>query len=149
MIKIQTFLPYRSFERSAQVLDNKRLGKQRVETLQIMKALTQGVGWRNHPATLMWVGHEAALLRYQAAICQEWVNRGFKDTCFVKTVMLYAKAVPNADITSNTALNPSWLGKRKMHSGHRSNLLRKDPVHYGQFGWTDDPEGEYWWPVQR
>ena len=32
---MQTFLPYADFQRSAQVLDYKRLGKQRVEALQI------------------------------------------------------------------------------------------------------------------
>ena len=35
---MQTFLPYENFAASAAVLDNKRLGKQRVETLQVIKA---------------------------------------------------------------------------------------------------------------
>lgn len=38
---MQTFLPYPSAERSARVLDNQRLGKQRVECLQILAALTE------------------------------------------------------------------------------------------------------------
>lgn len=37
---MQTFLPYPDFAESASVLDRQRLGKQRVETLQVMKALT-------------------------------------------------------------------------------------------------------------
>ena len=37
---MQTFLPYKSFTKSAQVLDYKRLGKQRVEAMQIFNALT-------------------------------------------------------------------------------------------------------------
>ena len=37
---MQTFLPYPAFDLSAQVLDRQRLGKQRVETLQVLKALT-------------------------------------------------------------------------------------------------------------
>ena len=36
---MQTFLPYASFEESAKVLDRQRLGKQRVECLQIFNAL--------------------------------------------------------------------------------------------------------------
>ncbi len=36
---MQTFLPYPDFARSAAVLDPARLGKQRVETLQILRAL--------------------------------------------------------------------------------------------------------------
>ena len=36
---MQTFLPYADFERTAAVLDVRRLGKQRVEVLQICNAL--------------------------------------------------------------------------------------------------------------
>lgn len=55
---MQTFLPYSDFRRTARVLDVRRLGKQRVETLQILRALTfDDYGWRNHPAVTMWVGY--------------------------------------------------------------------------------------------
>ena len=37
---MQTFLPYESFAESAKVLDWRRLGKQRVEGMQIIKAIT-------------------------------------------------------------------------------------------------------------
>ncbi len=37
---MQTFLPYESFEKSAQTLDWRRLGKQRVEGMQIINAIT-------------------------------------------------------------------------------------------------------------
>lgn len=48
---MQTFLPFPSFIESARVLDNKRLCKQRVECLQILKALHDpSYGWQNHPA---------------------------------------------------------------------------------------------------
>jgi len=36
---MQTFLPYASFAKSAACLDNRRLGKQRVEAMQILKIL--------------------------------------------------------------------------------------------------------------
>ncbi|GAA3827626.1 pyrimidine dimer DNA glycosylase/endonuclease V [Nocardioides panacisoli] len=43
---MQTFLPYADFARSARSLDPKRLGKQRVEALQVVRALTTaGYGW--------------------------------------------------------------------------------------------------------
>jgi hypothetical protein len=61
---MQTFLPYKDFKKSAKVLDNKRLGKQRVEAFQILNILlgrTKTKGWRNHPAVLMWKGHSNAL----------------------------------------------------------------------------------------
>ena len=37
---MQTFLPYSDFEQSLSCLDNKRLGKQRVESMQILNILT-------------------------------------------------------------------------------------------------------------
>ena len=37
---MQTFLPYPDFVQTAGVLDARRLGKQRVETIQVMRALT-------------------------------------------------------------------------------------------------------------
>ncbi len=37
---MQTFTPYADFDASVQALDQKRLGKQRVEVIQIVRALT-------------------------------------------------------------------------------------------------------------
>lgn len=83
---MQTFLPYRSFIESAKCLDNKRLGKQRVEVLQILNTLTgKSNGWSNHPAVRMWRGYERALCAYGLEVCEEWhYERGFKDTCWTK-----------------------------------------------------------------
>ena len=36
---MQTFLPYKSFNKSFKVLDYRRLGKQRVEAMQILNVL--------------------------------------------------------------------------------------------------------------
>ena len=59
---VNTFLPYPDFVKSAKILDYKRLGKQRVEAWQILRALRgETKGWRNHPATNLWRGHEKAL----------------------------------------------------------------------------------------
>lgn len=50
--------------------DGVTLGKQRVETIQVLRALTvAGYGWRHHPAAAMWAGpvfhrsHQSALIR--------------------------------------------------------------------------------------
>jgi len=86
----------------------------------------------------MWRGHEAALIRYGVVICEEWTRRGFKDTVREK---LLAR-LPEVD-----AGDPGWLGMEPFHASHRSSLIRKDPRHYGQFGWTDDPAVENVWPV--
>ena len=39
---MQTFLPHRSFSKSAETLDYRRLGKQRVEAKQILEAIRKG-----------------------------------------------------------------------------------------------------------
>lgn len=139
---MQTFLPLPSYHESAKCLDNKRLGKQRVEVLQLLHALT-GVksGWANHPAAKMWRGHEYDLVCYGLEICTEWRSRGFKDTCFDKiNALLYQ--VDRLGIST-----PPWWGDPVFHASHRSNLLRKDPVHYGQFGWTEPHDLPYIWPA--
>ena len=58
---MQTFLPYRDFYQSAKVLDQKRLGKQRVEVLQLLNSIK----------------------------CIAWKERGYKDTCFDKIAAHY------------------------------------------------------------
>ena|SRR5579862_474624 len=137
---MQTFLPYPDFEESAKCLDNKRLGKQRAEVLQILNALQnpEAKGWKNHPATKMWRGHEPALIRYGVAVCEEWMRRGYNDT--VKEKLL-------ARLPTGPDENPSWIEDPQLHSSHRSRLLQKDPNHYASFGWTESPSDENYWPV--
>ena len=84
---MQTFLPYSDITESLRVLDNKRLGKQRVETFQIINAITgrpklDGTpykGWLNHPCSVMWRKHVPLLKMYLNASIDEWVNRYGKD----------------------------------------------------------------------
>lgn len=139
---MQTFLPYESFERSASVLDRQRLGKQRVEGLQIIRALSGLTkGWVNHPATKMWRGHEWVLSRYTITMCNEWLRRGYKDTCIDKILLL---ADEHGSAWGDS--KPEWLGMRELHVSHRSNLLRKDPVHYGPLFPSIPDNLEYVWP---
>jgi hypothetical protein len=134
---MQTFLPYDDFALSAQVLDRQRLGKQRVETLQLLKALAgETKGWVNHPAAKMWSGYENSLVHYGVAICDEWIRRGYKDTCREK-IMAYLKVCGTE--------TPRWLGKESIHASHRSNLLRKNAEFYGQYGWTEPDDLPYDW----
>jgi hypothetical protein len=135
---VQTFLPLPDFAATASVLDDIRLGKQRVEAYQIVRSL-DGVtqGWRHHPAVKMWRGFEGALVHYGLAICLEWTRRGRVDTVHDK-LLVHARA----DIVV-----PPWFGDYAVHASHRSNLLRKDPDWYGRFGWTEPPDLPYVWPV--
>lgn len=135
---MQTFVPLDTFEESAASLDRQRLGKQRVEVLQICKALTGDGGWGNHPATKMWRGHENGLAAYGVAVCLEWKGRGYKDTCLEKISAFYE---PDPDDL------PGWWGEEALHLSHRSNLVRKMPEHYGLL-WPDVPADlEYVWPA--
>ena len=62
---MQTFLPYANYTKSAQVLDDKRLGKQRVEALQILKAIyLDNYGWKQHPCVKMWKDYPESLMMY-------------------------------------------------------------------------------------
>lgn len=153
---MQTFLPYPDFAKSAQCLDNKRLGKQRVECLQILNALTNPkYGWQSHPAVNMWRGKKHALGLYGCHVCFEWRKRGFNDTCAEKicSVLLWTNNLEIALRTLSFDLQypkydyPIWLGNTELHMSHRSNLLRKDVKHYSQFGWNEPHDLPYIWPV--
>lgn len=155
---MQTFVPYADFRACADALDDKRLGKQRVETLQIMQVLVrlrwdntigeievfEPKGWRRHPAVLMWKGYEPALLAYQRETCAVWTSRGYRDTCYPKTLGLVrrwggGRVPPYAE--------PRWLGDERLHRSHQSNLVRKDADFYGLL-FPDVPADEpYVWPV--
>jgi hypothetical protein len=150
---MQTFLPYPDFARSAGVLDARRLGKQRVETLQIMRALhVPGYAWRNHPAVRMWRGFEEALAAYGLAICSEWTARGHADTCADKivaelTAMTRRKRVRSQDELRARDRLPPWLGRRALHASHRAALLRKDPEWYRRYFGAGRDDLLYVWPV--
>ena len=136
---MQTFLPTSNFAESAKYLDYRRLGKQRVEVLQLLNSFHKPnyKGWKNHPAREMWRGYENALVMYGQAICNEWLSRGYKDTCFGKITAHY-----NGNLNSEL---PSWVGLEDIHLSHKSNLIRKYPEYYKPF-WPDVPDNlEYIW----
>lgn len=133
---MQTFLPYPDFKDSVACLDNKRLGKQRVEVLQILSALTTGKGWIHHPATKMWKGCENALALYGIMACEEYLRRGFKDETRFKLMEFY-------DIDSRIDM-PIWFGHSEFHVSHQSNLKRKYPEYYPFNVLNDLP---YCWPT--
>ncbi len=151
---MQTFLPYPDFAASARVLDDRRLGKQRVEALQVLRAITRtNYGWRHHPVTKMWRGFEEALGAYAMAICREWCVRGHSDTCGLKIRIelteLGVAIIRNQAELAVAGRLPPWLGDERLHRSHRSALLRKDPGQYGPLLADADPELEYYWPDGR
>ena len=150
---MQTFLPYPDFAASAAALDDLRLGKQRVETMQILRALTRPVyGWKHHPAVLQWQGYEEALAAYGLAICREWCGRGKADTCEATILTDLAVAGVRSPPRTQQQLArlkrglPSWLGDDAFHRSHRSALVRKNPEFYGPLFPDADPDLDYVWP---
>ncbi len=150
---MQTFLPFSDFAASAEALDTKRLGKQRVEVIQIVRALTvPGYAWSSHPAVLMWKGFEEALGRYGLTICDVWVQRGFGDTC-AATIAADLEAFGVAEIRSYAELAdqgalPPWVSSPELLESHRSALVRKDPEHYRPMFPDVAGDLDYVWPVR-
>ena len=150
---MQTFLPFADFEASARALDTKRLGKQRVEVIQVVRGLCRpGYGWRNHPAVLMWKGYEEALARYGFTVCDVWIGLGFDDTC-ATTIAADVSEFGVVEVRSQSELAaagllPPWLGDEALHRSHRSALVRKDPDFY-RSAFPDVPDDlDYVWPVR-
>lgn len=130
---MQTFLTYPNLRDSVKCLDNKRLGKQRVEAMQILNCLANPNRWRNHPAVKMWKGYENALTHYMNLCIDEWIRRGFKNTMKKREVTFPVRY-------------PDWLND-VFCASHRSNLLRKNKEWYSQFRWTESDNMPYIWPV--
>jgi hypothetical protein len=146
---MQTFMPYADFTLSTKCLDWRRLGKQRIECKQILRALGVQVGdkplkisgWRNHPAVRMWRGYEEELLWCAMTVCMEWKNRDYKDS-----LMMQFWEAHKAGAGASTKM-PPWFGDSAFHDSHKSNLIRKKPEHYGPM-WPDvPPDLPYIWPV--
>lgn len=147
---MQTFLPLPSYVSSARSLDNKRLGKQRVEAYQIMKAIIDPTyGWQNHPAVNMWRPYLPQLFIYGTCVCLVWRSKGFNDMMLDKIIDLQ-KTIYDYDNKPFCDLDvPHFLYDKNFHLSHQSNLIRKDPEFYKPL-FPNCPEGlEYIWPVKE
>lgn len=144
---MQTFLPYPDFARSAAVLDRRRLGKQRVEALQVLRALQRPrYGWQHHPVVTMWRGREEALVCYAVAVTRRWRALGCADTV-LDTLLAEAPRPPRTQAAlARLRRLPWWLGMPAFHRSHQSALLRKDPAHYRPFFPRVPSHLPYVWP---
>ena len=131
---MQTFLPYKSFNKSIQCLDYRRLGKQRVEAMQLIKSIDEpNYRWRNHPCSKMWKDYRSALCHYMNLCINEWISRGYNNT--MKLIDVYNEPI----------IYPSWLGDDRLHNSHKSNLLSKDNFFYSKYGWKVEDNLPYYW----
>ena len=137
---MQTFLPYSDFKKSAKNLDYRRLGKQRVEAMQIYNILLVGMGgFAHHPAVNMWRGYDEMLKLYFNFFVQEWIDRGYKNNYEL------------FKIDETKLERPWWLGNENFHRAMRSRLIEKKPDYYlslfpEDLGFND---GKYFWPVME
>jgi hypothetical protein len=79
----------------------------------------------------MWKNYIPALKLYHDTAIRIWKERGYNNTM--------------KEYNEPAGEFPSWLGNEEFHAAHRSNLLRKDPVYYGKFGWKESTELPYVW----
>lgn len=138
---MQTFLPYKQFDKSAQALDSKRLNKQILESYQILKVLSNDdprAAWRNHPAAKMWRGHEGQLWLYTMAMVKEANKRGIKTDKNMENLNNLKALVGD----SWGYARPKWYTDpftvERLTVSHRANLYIKDSIYYMDF--VDDVE---------
>lgn len=138
---MQTFLPYERFNTCANVLDDKRLGKQCEEVNQILNAaLGLTLAWENHPCVKMWRGYEFWLWTYGWAMNKEWHKR------FGEYRLAWYLLQDFRPLVKDGMAYPHWLGDDEFHLSHRSNLARKSE-HYAK-QWPYIPKDlPYVWPT--
>lgn len=146
---MQTFMPSSDPVKSARILDNARLNKQRLEGLQILQALTNPQhGYAHHPAVVMWRGHVTALACwYLSAICDECDRRGIADNA--KTRAKIAAFADTAEAYSPLYPMPWWIGNQAFHRSHRQNLLFKSLKKFGVLDTDMTVKPSYVWPIHR
>lgn len=130
---MQIFRPYVDWSRSAAVLDDLRLGKQRVEAKQILNVflrkaglLRDGLrGWLNHPIVLLYYNggrpYVDDVIGMFNACVREWVRRGKQSSINlddVKHLLDQLEKTPGTPITHLHEIE------------YRRILLLKKPSHY-------------------
>lgn len=139
---MQSFVPLYTFSSCAKVLDDKRCFKNALEAYQVLRVirgLSRGGGWKNHPVVKMWNKQPNTYVDYALAFVAEWKARGYNTTLEEKIKALYVAGEANS--------LPQWWGNEAVHLSHRSNLIRKMPDYYGDL-WPNDPDNlPYVWPI--
>jgi hypothetical protein len=148
---MQTFLCYLRHSRTMADLDDARLNKQCVETLQILRVLRgEQDGYSNHPAVRMWEGYEPALLVYGLCACYEWrVKRKHSTTIWGQLAEIAGDYWDPANLEGDISdyEPPPWMKDVWILRSHRSNLIRKAPHIYGP-KYEGTPENmPYLWPA--
>lgn len=114
---VMTFVVTTDLAENFRILDTQRLGKQRVEGMQLINAIENNKGWSQHPAARMWANNLDALKHYVNCCIYEWIQRGNENT------MKYYE-VPKFIVF------PWWFSWNPLIQSHRAMLYRKNPFYY-------------------
>ena len=145
MVNIFIIVP--DLQRTAELLDRSRLGKQRLEALQIINCLTEydstGTitrGWKNHPATKSWIGFTNHLKVYFNVITREWIKRGYLNTMPLYEIDETPYHIVQCGFNGtsiifdpnqfNSYSFPFWVSFYPFYMSNQASLCRKDPKHY-------------------
>lgn len=136
---MQTFFITNDNSYTAKLLDYRRLGKQRVEAIQLLDVLLRKAGllndgkkgWSEHVAVYNWYSEEGnwlpSLIDYTQAMIDTWIARGYKNTINLDKYRDYVKNNP----TLFRYDNPPWMQKEaEVLISHRARLLQKDTPYY-------------------
>lgn len=145
MVNIFIIVP--DIQKTAEMLDYKRLGKQRVEAFQIINCLDEydrtgniTQGWKNHPATKSWMGFTNHLKVYFNIITREWVKRGYTNNMSFYEIDetpynivdcgFDGKSITYDASKFNIYSFPFWVSFYPFYMSHQAALCRKNPQHY-------------------
>ena len=133
---MNTFLPHPDYAISAAMLDNQRLGKQRAEVKAIYE-MCRNPRFATQPVVRTWRDHLWHLMAYGIACCDEWTKRGFEDNLkpFFEFVQRGLPQGPKPEFS------------KLFHATMRANLIRKYPMFYSRYKWTEQPMEGYAWPA--
>ena len=128
-------LPYANFSVTAMVLSEDHL-YWNLEAARWAMSATRGVliGYQHHPTVIAWQNWQLALGLLHDVHVREYLRRGHS-YAHPSQVMELGEDVPPLPGYQP----PPWLGKFKYHAEERMVLMQRDPEHYSQWGWTEEP----------
>lgn len=145
---VNTFITSESLEECAKNLDNLRLGKQRVECIQLISFIENkdNKGFRNHPILIMWSNNVDALKVYCNFMIREWIKRGFTNTIELydldESKIVFYKNIYNEEtklteiikpeIKDDSIVFPIWFNWKPLILSHQSSLLKKNFDYYSK-----------------
>ena len=145
---VNTFITSPSLEKCAKNLDNLRLGKQRVECIQLISFIenTNNKGFKNHPVLIMWKEHVTALKVYCNFMIREFIARGFENTIPIyeldETKIVFYDNIFNEEtglteiikpqIEKDSIVFPIWFNWNPLILTHQASLLKKNNNYYSK-----------------